>query len=549
VADPGHIFVVRSDLTQLACDALLVPTDEALSVSQAWQTLVGDVPEPHGDWPDRTLLHSGGDEHVRARQVWLVATSELPGRGSTSAQIESALQLMLERVETFVATAASTVRAAGGSVERARPLLALPIVGTGEGGLRARPGAVISRLLPHLDDVASRHEVDVAVVAHSVEHEALCRHWRRRLWASDEHDGEGYAERVLSRWCRGEVDGERVRVEPATPALRELRDRAHRGGVVPFFGSGVSRASGAPAWSAMLEELSPDGAVELFHDLSEHDEVQMADPFARAQVIANLDPGGGQALRHKLRERLAMEHLSLLHVLLANLGARDAITTNYDLGYERACEAGGLDVSIVPQPGGDQRLVKLHGSLGREGGPPLLTRDQLLDFQTERGPLAGVLQMLLLTGHLLFVGYSMSDPSLHAAFHAVRRALESDVPEGGEGRATMATSLQIDPSPALAALWAGTVDVLWPRSEAYPSTMDRTRQKEILLDVLADAASHSFIPLLAMHDDAAELDLTADEQELRTAVLALAQAYRRQQPRSALWDPVEELLERYHWPR
>jgi hypothetical protein len=544
--EPGHIFVVRSDLTQLACDAVLVPTDEALSVSAAWESIVDRVPSPAAGWPDRPLLLPGPGDEGRARQVWLVATSELPGHGSSPAQVEAALEVMLERLEGFVATAVASILAAGGPRDRARPLLALPVVGTGEGGLRARPGAVISRLVPHLAHLATEHGADVVVVAHSIEHEALARHWRRKLWKQDGADSAGYVDGVLSRWCRGAVHRSRVRVEPATEQLRELRAKAHRGGLVPFFGSGVSRASGAPAWSALLEELSPPGAVELFSELSAQDEAQMSDPFARAQVIANLDPGGGEALRGKLHERLAMEHLSLPHVLLANLGARDAITTNYDLGYERASEAGGVEVSIVPEPGGDHRLVKLHGSLGEQGGPPLLTRDQLLDFQTDRGPLAGVLQMLLLTGHLVFVGYSLSDPSLHGAFHAVRRALESDT---RSERPTMATSLQVDPSPALSALWAGTVDVVWPRHEDYPSGVDRTRQKEILLDVLADAASHSSIPLLALQDEAAELDLTVDEQQLRSALLELGRAYRRDDARSALWDPVRELLDRFHWPR
>jgi hypothetical protein len=283
--------------------------------------------------------------------------------------------------------------------------------------------------------------------------------------------------------------------------------------------------------------------VALFGDLSQQDAAQMSDPFARAQVIANLDAGGSAELRRRLEERLAIERLSQLHVLLANVGARDAITTNYDVGYERACRAAGMDVEIVPSPGGTHRLVKLHGSLGRSGGEPLLTRDQLLDFQTDRGAIGGVLQMLLLTGHLLFIGYSMSDPSLYGAIHAVHRAIEQ---EAGTDRPPMATSLQVDPSPAVSALWDRTVEVVWPGADRYPSAGERVRQKEILLDLLADAAIHASIPVLAMDDVAARLDLTDDERELRDALVALDRAHRRRRPRSALWSPVEELLERFH---
>jgi hypothetical protein len=109
----------------------------------------------------------------------------------------------------------------------------------------------------------------------------------------------------------------------------------------------------------------------------------------------------------------------------------------------------------------------------------------------------------------------------------------------------MATSLQLDPSPASRRAVGRTVDVLWPRASGTRRPVDRTRQKEILLDVLADAASHSSIPVLAMDDDAAELDLTDDEQELRSALQALGGAADRVGRGSALWAPVEALLARF----
>ncbi|HSK23770.1 MAG TPA: SIR2 family protein [Egicoccus sp.] len=543
--EPGHLFTLRGDLTQLACDAVLVPTTVDLSIG-AWSVLVGATPPtPPPTWPDEPLpVEPSLSARTGRPRVWLAATAGLHPPDAGPDAVARTLTVLLDRVERFVRQAARDVTPDAGS-GRSRPLLGLPVVGTGAHGLATRPGAVVAALLQRLDELVRELPVDVVVVALSATNEALCRHWRRRLWTR-RHDGDeaGYRDEVLCRWRRGRVrDGEVVE-EAADPQLQALRERAAQGRLVPFFGSGVSRAAGQPSWAALLDELSPPGAVELFGHLSEQDELQMADPFARAQVIANLDPAGGAALRRRLDERLAVERLSLLHVELANLGATDAITTNYDRGYERACEATGVEVSIVPRPGRTRRLVKLHGSLGGEGGgEPLLTRSQLLDFSTERGPLAGVLQMLLLTNHLLFVGYSMSDPSLHAAVHAVRRALEQE-PDVGDAP-VMATSLQIAPSPALAALWDRTVDVLWPDPQRYPTEADRVRQKEILLDLLADAASQATVPLLAMDDEAVERDLTDEERELREALQALAGAHDRHGSRSPLWEPVERLLARY----
>jgi hypothetical protein len=539
--EPGHVFVARGDLRTLACDAVLIPTDDACRIGASWHDVVPSVPSPGPTWPEEPWRLEPVTRSPTAPRVWLVATAQLAERGGDRSAVERALEVLLDRVERFVAVAAASARAEGS--DRPRPLLAVPVVGTGAGGLRARPGGVVSALLERLSGAARAHETDIVVVARSPELEALCRHWRRKVWGR--HDGgtsDGYVEHVLSRWRRGEVVEGRVHEVPAAGHLRALLDRSRLGTLVPFFGSGVSRASGAPTWTGLLDDLSPAGAVALFGDLSEQDAAQMSDPFARAQVIANLG-AGSQELRRQLERRLALEHLSLLHVLLANLGARDAITTNYDVGYERACLASDIEVQIVPSPGGTHRLVKLHGSLGDDGGEPLLTRDQLLDFQTDRGAIAGVLQMLLLTGHLVFIGYSMSDPSLHGAIHAVRRAIEQ---EGGRRPPTMATSLQVDPSPALSALWERTVEVAWPASDRYRTAGERARQKEILLDLLADAASHASLPLLAMDAEAARLDLTDDERELRDALVALDAAHRRRSGRTALWAPVEELLDRFH---
>ncbi|GGI06939.1 SIR2 family protein [Egicoccus halophilus] len=541
--EPGHVFVVRGDLTQLACDAVLVPTTETMSVSGAWRALVGEPPAPGTSWPDEPQRISAATVDDPARpQVWLAATAGLHPPDGSDGDVAATLELLLGRVERFLAQAARDLT--GGVAGRVRPLVGLPVVGTGANGLGTRPGAVVSALLRVLDAAVVEHDLDVVLVASSATNEALCRHWRRRLWAERPGvDQCSYRDEVFARWRRGCIAGGDVEERPASTELEALAERAAVGQLVPFFGAGVSRAAGQPTWSALLDELSPVGAAQLFERLSAQDRLHMTDPFARAQVISNLDPGGSPALRERLAERLAIERPSLLHVELANLGALDAITTNYDRGYERACETAGDEVAIVPHPGGDRRLVKLHGSLGGEGGDPLLTRDQLLDFQAERGALAGVLQMLLLTNHLVFVGYSMSDPSLHAAVHAVQRAVRQEAV--GDGRPVMATSLQVDPSPALAALWDDTVDVVWPCPRRYPEQAARVRQKELLLDLLADAASQATVPLLELDGQAAELDLTADERELRSALRALEQARDRCAPRSPLWDPVAALLERY----
>lgn len=38
----GHLFIINGDLTKLACDAVLLPTDESFRIEDAWHDLVND---------------------------------------------------------------------------------------------------------------------------------------------------------------------------------------------------------------------------------------------------------------------------------------------------------------------------------------------------------------------------------------------------------------------------------------------------------------------------------------------------------------------------
>lgn len=34
---PGHVFIINGDLTKIACDALLIPTDGAVNITASWR--------------------------------------------------------------------------------------------------------------------------------------------------------------------------------------------------------------------------------------------------------------------------------------------------------------------------------------------------------------------------------------------------------------------------------------------------------------------------------------------------------------------------------
>ena len=55
----------------------------------------------------------------------------------------------------------------------------------------------------------------------------------------------------------------------------------------------------------------------------------------------------------------------------------------------------------------------------------VLSRDDYLRFEGEGVALAGIVQAMVLTRHMLFVGYSLSDDNFHRLVHQVRTAIGS----------------------------------------------------------------------------------------------------------------------------
>jgi hypothetical protein len=117
-----------------------------------------------------------------------------------------------------------------------------------------------------------------------------------------------------------------------------------------------------------------------------------------------------------VRELDAQRH-SLAHGLLGSLRAPRAVTTNYDRLYELAClrplaDRGGLAVLPWDAAAAERSwLLKMHGDVGRPDSI-VLSRGDLVAYDQTRKPLASLLQAQMLTGHLLFVGCSMTDDAV-----------------------------------------------------------------------------------------------------------------------------------------
>src|SRR5262249_6692238 len=140
---------------------------------------------------------------------------------------------------------------------------------------------------------------------------------------------------------------------------------------------------------------------------------------------------------------------SLQHFLLASLPVDEVITTNYDDLFELASGPGSVSVlPHDPRQGVTRWLLKMHGCVTRPADI-VLTRADYLRYEERRSALAGIVQAMLLTRHMLFVGFSLNDENFHKVAYAVRRARDP----AARSRSRFGTVLKLADEPFVEELW------------------------------------------------------------------------------------------------
>ncbi len=509
----GHVFVLRGDLTTLACDAWCVPG--GFGPGGAWKSSL-----PRASHIEMAAAFDAANYHedgVRA-VLWPKAVAPdapVPFLVNITGQ-QRGPAWYVDGARQFVDVAAAHLKI---GVERRAPLhgrakhlLALPLVGTGGGGGHVS-GEVMRLLLSALKEAAARNDVDVALV----------------LW-----DDFAYAAAQAER--AKDVDPW-FRALPAAfaPAADRLAASARSGDLVVFFGAGVSQAAGLPSWSELLADLARERAAATPADIAALASLGELDRAALVQRRLGAQKLGPIVAAH-LTARSSRS--ALPHGLLAGLPVDELVTTNYDDLYERASRAADRDVTVLPSGTtlrGERWLLKMHGCVTRPDGI-VLTREDYLRFQENRSALAGIVQALLLTRHMLFVGFSFHDDNFHRIAHAVRDARR----QGGAPATTrFGTTLVVAPNPLAEELWKD--DVEWLSFAASGDTAAQARDVEIFLDRLgckaATATGH-------LGDKRYEALLSDGELEVKALIEALPARASAAAKATPAWREVERLLER-----
>lgn len=466
---------MRGDVTAISCDAWLVPTDAERHVEEHWRP---------GMAPHRTPFF-----------VDVV---------NPSTRIANARR--------FITDAAHALAGKPPGNERAKHLVALPLIGTGGGGGREIAGQILSALLPALAEGARTEDVDVALVLRDADAFAAAQ----RLRASLARPFATLDDETLSR----------------ADALATL---ARAGKLVLFLGAGASRAAGLPLWREMLRNVAKDAGL----DESTLDRLGRLGPLDQAQYLDRvLEDRGEKLLDSVVRQVAATEH-SITHALLASLPVREVVTTNYDDLFERAWRARGAEHSVLPHAARtdtDRWILKLHGCVTAPAHI-VLTREDYLSYLEQRGALSGIVQSLMLTRHMLFVGASLEDENFHRIVHEVRKVVRL----GGDGTRTFGTVLDLAERPFVQQLWRELDWVAFAKERAADDAAElaaAARRLEVFLDRLVAGSSTSSEYLLSVGYHGVD----EAEERLRERLLDLLRDTSLQTTEA--WEEVDRLAKR-----
>jgi hypothetical protein len=277
--------------------------------------------------------------------------------------------------------------------------------------------------------------------------------------------------------------------------------RARQGRLVLFTGSGIGLPAGLPDWRLLLRDLAKSAGMD---DAAAGQLVQL-DVLDQAAILSRRL--GAERLADEVAARLDVPHHALAHGLLAGLPVTEHVTVNYDRLHEIAAEAADERLAVLPyEPAQDRWLLKLHGCVQQDRRHDIvLTRADYLSLGQHRAILTGLVQALLVARHMLFVGFGLTDPHLHAVLHDVRRAL------GHDRQDRLGTALVLSRDELQEELWRDDLDLV-----AMGGTVpEAARRLELFLDLVLLLATTSDAHLF----DPAYVDLlTDDERELRDAL-------------------------------
>eukprot|EP00977_Amphora_coffeiformis_P010306 scaffold2388_cov163-Amphora_coffeaeformis.AAC.2 len=501
-SDPGHVFVCLSSVCDLQCDAFLMPcsiqkkreirgsivhqwtqrtvnNNEILSKTfskndkQRWNSLRSydemDRVATFEHWPWQELQTSSlaPVPFPVAGEVSFEKSQELASMqkgGHVLPEKDVHIETLLEMVRQFLHVALLELERhqPRPHVYRDRYLLALPVLGTGGAQAGDLTGLIVENLLQELTSYAMKQsKMDIVLVCADEATYAHAQIIRHKNFTCPDDDRTATNNIFLPCFHDLTLD-----MQQDAQQLATLASQRH---LALFLGAGVSIGSGLPSWFGLLHYIEDcftptgDPSERKMGDQTGWDPLLMADHL-KAQCDEKADRNG---TKQSLKERVCTyistngQRPGLLLALLISLPCHSMVTQNYDTLIERACslwntaglyhdprenmDASKTNLSVIPyQPRRNAQywLLKMHGCVSAPEEIVLTTSDYTRYDSSRHQALGGLVQASLMTKHLLFVGFSLTDPNYLRIIEQVRNALLPNPQEVNKVESSVSTSKQ-----------------------------------------------------------------------------------------------------------
>lgn len=520
----GHVFIVRGDAAKVACDAQLVDYVAEDDTRSAPKFLPGDIDiaciRGRSQLESPRFLVDFGPLQGIPDLLDAVVTGEESFDTLVANFVEQSIRALVGKAYDALRTvwSAYIMKAGPPRFRRARPLVALPLLKghllpstMGGEWVHTRcsvPHAVKAAVFDALNSLLAEDSITAP----------LAREMLRAMTKACNETGidvvlaaESKAQFVALQMGRCAVrlapagsresrNGRSGTVYPAWEGLsesgreeaRKLATHAASGHLTVFVGAGVSAGAGLPTWTELLKKLARRAhlfkskrprrasvefgtgrfaAHRLSHAVASLEEQQQRaeaefdrmDLMDQALLVEHELEKRGKKLGIEVARMLGSKEYALGHALVASLGAKNAVTTNYDTLLEDAIRSTNEAISVMPNgpddPKADRWLLKMHGCVLQPSGI-VLTRADYARFSEESGALRGVVQASLMTSHMLMLGFGLQDPNFYSLYSDVERAVKRGEGVGGQPR-RLGTVITLQHNSMQVRLWERRLHFVW----------------------------------------------------------------------------------------
>ncbi|GBG94034.1 hypothetical protein LFYK43_04930 [Ligilactobacillus salitolerans] len=197
-------------------------------------------------------------------------------------------------------------------------------------------------------------------------------------------------------------------------ALKHINEAARNNSLILFVGAGVSKNSGLPSWS------------ELINVFKEEMDLQDEDDYLKVAQYY-YDSVGQQKYFQKIQEVLQNDiniNPNEIHNQILRIRPRHIITTNYDSLIEDKIDSSIEKYEVIKQDSdipyaqSGRYLIKMHGDLALKN--IVLKEDDYLDYEKNFFMVSTLIKSLIMNNTVLFIGYSLNDSTFNSIFRIIQ---------------------------------------------------------------------------------------------------------------------------------